>query len=395
MARYVDQSYPNHLTSTNQYQDESLEQAVKEIDAKIEKEITKLHDKKWLQVATHVADLIQKKKYTQRLCRERYEALMDGTALTPIELDSDQEGRTELRITRITTNKRLREEAAAAQEAEEQQRAAARQAKKEARAANVVVRITKAQQKKIDEEKINNMRKQSLAARKAQKAIMAAWVSYMKVDLRWATRKQNMERRVTNKLLGLPLNYRASRHNRADENEVEAVATIHIPDDEDFETLNITEDEEGGIVDNASTVAPSSRACSVDGDDNPAPHKKQRTSCTPPSTARDPKSASPKQHLAPGDATVTEETRISPRSVMTLAELDVVLASRDLPRASDSETHEQVVARLCEEDTMSTQQALRVALRASGLSASGKKVALIERLQIYDASRSAAEEGHL
>jgi hypothetical protein len=387
-------SYPLYKTSTNKQQDESLEQAVKEIDAKIEKEITKLRDKKWLQVATHVADLIQKKKYTQRLCRERYEALMDGTALTPIELDSDQEGRDELRVTRITTNKRLREEAAAAQEAEEQQRAAARQAKKEARAANVVVRITKAQQKKIDEEKISNMRKQSLAARKAQKAIMAAWVSYMKVDLRWATRKQNMERRVTNKLLGLPLNYRASRYNRADENEVEAVATIHIPDDEDFEALDATEDEDGGINDDVSTVAPSSRACSVEGDD-PAPHKKQRTSCTPPSSACDLKSTSPKQHLAPGEATVTEETRTSPRSVMTLAELDVILASRDLPRASDSESHEQVVARLCEEDTLSTQSALRIALKASGLSAGGKKVDLIERLQVYDASRSAAEEGNL
>jgi hypothetical protein len=44
---------------------------------------------------------------------------------------------------------------------------------------------------------------------------------------------------------------------------------------------------------------------------------------------------------------------------------------------------------------MSTQQALRTALKASGLSAGGKKVDLIERLQVYDASRSAAEEGNL
>jgi hypothetical protein len=80
--------------------------------------------------------------------------------------------------------------------------------------------------------------------------------------------------------------------------------------------------------------------------------------------------------------------------VMTVDELNVVLVSRDLPRASDSETHEQVVARLCEEDSLSTQSALRTALKASGLSAGGKKEALIERLQMYDASRSAAEEGN-
>jgi hypothetical protein len=378
------------LTNTNQ--DESLEQAVKEIDAKIDKEIAKLRDKKWQQVATHVADLIQKKKYTQRLCRERYDALMDGTALTPIELDSDEEGRAELRTTRIATNKRLREEAAVAQELEEQQRLAARIAKKEARAANVVVRITKAQQKKLDEEKISNMRKQSIAARKAQKAIMANWVAYMKVDMRWATRKQNVERRVTNRLLGLPLSYRPSRYNHAGEEdaEVEAVATIHVPDDP--EEVDVAAEDYDKLNDGASTVAASSRCGSVD--DNPTPHKKQRTSCSLRSPARSFKSVSPK-HISPSEATVTDKTRASPRSVMTVEELNVVLASRDLPRASDSETHEQVVARLCEEDTLSTQQALRTALKASGLSAGGKKVALIERLQMYDASRSAAEEGNL
>jgi hypothetical protein len=392
MARYVYPSYPYYKTLTNTNQDESLEQAVKEIDAKIDKEIAKLRDRKWQQVATHVADLIQKKKYTQRLCRERYDALMDGTALTPIELDSDEEGRAELRTTRIATNKRLREEAAVAQELEEQQRLAARIAKKEARAANVVVRITKAQQKKLDEEKISNMRKQSIAARKAQKAIMANWVAYMKVDMRWATRKQNVERRVTNRLLGLPLSYRPSRYNRADEEEaeVEAVATIHVPDDP--EEVDVAAEDDDKLNDDVSTVAASSRCGSVE--DNPTPHKKQRTSCSLPSPARSSKSVSPK-HISPGEATVTDKTRASPRSVMTVEELNVVLASRDLPRASDSETHEQVVARLCEEDTLSTQQALRTALKASGLSAGGKKVALIERLQMYDASRSAAEEGNL
>ena len=400
MARYVNPSHAYHKALTNINQDESLEQAVKEIDAKIDKEIAKLRDKKWPQVATHVADLIQKKKYTQRLCRERYECLMDGSALTPIELDSDEEGRAELRTTRIATNKRLREEAAAAQEAEEQMRLAARIAKKEARAANVVVRITKAQQKKLDEEKISNMRKQSIAARKAQKAIMSNWVAYMKVDLRWATRKQNVERRVSNRLLGLPLSYRPSRYNHVDENEaeVEAVATIHVPDDPEEVDLDedaAAEDEDDdNINDDASTVAASSRCGSVEVkvevDDNPTPNKKQRT-CSP---ARSSKSSSPK-HLAPGEATVTNHTRTSPRSVMTIDELNIFLVSRDLPRASDSETHEQVVARLCEEDSLSTQSALRTALKASGLSAGGKKEALIERLQMYDASRSAAEEGNL
>lgn len=373
---------------------------MKEIDAKIDKEIARLREKKWLQVATHVADLIQKKKYTQRLCRERYESLMDGTALPPIELDSDQEGRAELRSSRITTNKRLREEAAAAQELEEQQRTAARMAKKEARAANVIVRITKAQQKKIDEEKIANMRMESVAARKAQKAIMANWTAYMKVDARWATRKQAGERRATNKLLGLPLGYRPSRYNHGDENEVEidceAVATDHAGDEVEEEGSEggdaVAGDEDQANY--ASTVAASTTSDSVS--DNPRPRKKllHNPSSSPLTSVRDSKSASPK-HIAPGEAIATEKTRASPRSVMTPAELTMVLASRDLPRASDTETHEQVVARLCEEDGLLTQQALRAVLKASGLNAGGKKEAVIERLQVYDASRSAAEEGNL
>ena len=374
---------------------------MKEIDAKIDKEIAKLREKKWLQVATHVADLIQKKKYTQRLCRERYESLMDGTALLPIELDSDQEGRAELRISRITTNKRLREEAAAAQELEDQQRPAARMAKKEARAANVIVRITKAQQKKIDEEKIANMRMESVAARRAQKAIMANWTAYMKVDARWATRKQAGERRATSRLLGLPLGYRPSRYNHGDENEVEidgeAVATDNVGDEveeEGSEGGDAVAEDEYQANNYASTVAASTTSDSVS--DNPRPRKKllRNPSSSPPTSVRDSKSASPK-HIAPGEAIATEKTRASPRSVMTLAELTMVLASRDLPRASDTETHEQVVARLCEEDGLLTQQALRAVLKASGLNAGGKKEAMIERLQVYDASRSAAEEGNL
>ena len=308
---------------------------------------------------------------------------MDGTALTPIELDSDQEGRMELRDTRIAMNKRLREEAAAQQELEEQQRLAARLAKREARAANVVVRITKAQQNKIDEEKIANMRKQSVAARKAQRAIMSNWVAYMKADARWATRKQHVERRAINRLLGLPLSYRPSRYSHADEDEngveAEAAAIEEVVEaaEEDQDDEVMAEDEDI-IDDDASIIAASSRSGSVS--DNPTPRKKCKTSTSPPSTARNSKPASLK-HLSPGEAAVTEKSRVSPRSAMTLAELDVVLASRDLPRASDSEAHDQVVARLCEEDVMSTQQALRTALKASGLGAGGKKEHMIDRLQ--------------
>ena len=195
------------LLLTQLKQDERLEQAVKAIDEKIEKEMKKLQAKKWAEVALHVADLIQKKKYTPKLCHERYDALMDGTALKPIELDSDQEGRREMRNARRSTNRRLREEAAAAAEFEEQQKAAAKAAQQESKAANTAIKITKAQQKKINDEKIAKMKKEAMNQRKAQRQILAQWAAYNKAEGSWLTLKKRAEVKLCNKLLGLPASY--------------------------------------------------------------------------------------------------------------------------------------------------------------------------------------------
>lgn len=383
---------------TNKSQDERLEQAVKEIDEKIEKEIAKLQEKKWLQVATHVAELIQKKKYTPKLCRERFDSLMDGTALKPIELDSDVEGRAEMRRTRISTNKRLREEAAAAQEAEEQQKAAARAAKKEARAANIVVKITKAQQKKIDEEKIANMKKAAIQQRKAQKTIMAQWAAYNKVEAGWLNRKQNAERMLCNKLQGLPSSYRRSRCKHGEEETTETNLNAETNDEHEEVVIDeglLTEDDEVDLGHNTLTGRKPAKtnkhhrsaSNSNSGSDNPAPRKKATGSSSPTTrrSARLARSASPK-HIAIGEAPVTDTTRASPRSCMTLAELDAVCVRRDLLRVSSQETQEQVVARLDAEDKIATSKALDDALRASGLSTGGKvKAAKIQALQEYDA----------
>jgi hypothetical protein len=376
---------------TNKSQDERLEQAVKEIDASIEKQIAKLQEKKWLQVATHVAELIQKKKYTPKLCRERYDGLMDGTALPPIELDSDQEGRATMRADRISTNKRLREEAAAAQELEEERKAAAAAANKESKAANAVVRITKAQQKKLDEEKIAKMKKDSAAQRKAQRTTCAQWSAYNRVEVAWLSRKAQTERILSNKLLGLALSYRPPKNK-----QIEEIEEFEEEVDEDD-----TEVDEDTIV--IAHVPRKHIRTSGFTSDNPAPRKKRvdtmvpRNTTSPRSTIsprtspraspracpRLPKSASPK-HVAIGEAPVTAETRASPRINMSMAELDAALAHRDLSRSYSVESHEQVVARLEMEDMMSTVATLKSVLEGHGLSVSGKKEDLIKRLQVYE-----------
>lgn len=368
----------------NNIQDERLEQAVKEIDSKIEKEIAKLHEKKWLQVAAHVADLIQKKKYTPRLCRERYDSLMDGTALKPIELDSDQEGRAEMRMNRIANNRRLREEAAAAAQQEEEQKKAARLAKKEAQASNKVIKISRVQKKKIEMEKIANMKKAALAQHKAQKTITSQWAAYNKVESFWVARKKKAEMRLLNKLLGLPANYRASRSKTADD-DGEDEMTDRITDEElEMDDDDAFAEAESDADNNINTQSNGKhRRRSNSASDNSAPLKKR--------LRQSPrvKSTSPK-HVAVGEAEVTDETLSSPRSVMNIAELDTVLVRRGLPRSSGQETQEQVVARLHMEDHLATVSTLTALLKASGLETKGDKRAKIDRLQAYDVSRSAA-----
>jgi hypothetical protein len=335
--------------------------------------------------------LIQKKKYTPKLCRERYDGLMDGTALPPIELDSDQEGRANMRATRISTNKRLREEAAAAQELEEERKAAAAAAKKEFKAANTVIRITKAQQKKLDEEKIAKMKKDSAEQRKAQKARCAQWSAYNRVEVAWLSRKAQTERILSNKLLGLALSYRPPRTKHIEEEE-----EIEEEVEEEIELVgeDTTDDEDNIVV---AHVPRKHIRTSGFASDNPAPRKKRvdtmsprdtispRTSprASPRASTRLSKSASPK-HVGIGEAPVTAETRASPRINMSMAELDAALAHRNLSRSYSVESQEQVVARLEMEDLLSTVATLKSVLEGHGLSISGKKDDLIKRLQVYE-----------
>lgn len=306
---------------------------------------------------------------------------MDGTALKPIELDSDQEGRAEMRNTRIATNKRLREEAAAAQELEEQRKAEAAAAKKESRAANVVIRLTKAQQKKIDEEKIAKMKKASVTQRKAQKTTCSQWIAYNKVEAAWLCRKANAEHILTNKMLGLPVSHRPSRSQHVEEEEEEQIEDVFDYDQEDS-----GDDEEDTIV--VARVTRKHLRSSGSTSDNPTPRKKKAGTTSPVNVTtrtspRFTKSASPK-HVAIGEAPVTDETLASPRMNMNMAELDAALVHRNLSRPSREETLEQVVARLEMEDKLSTVDTLKMVLEGHGLSVSGKKSALIERLRVYE-----------
>jgi hypothetical protein len=311
---------------------------------------------------------------------------MDGSAIKPIELDSDQEGRAEMRRTRINTNKRLREEAAAAQELEEERKAMRIAAKKQARAANVVVRITKAQQKKINDEKIAKMKKDSAEQRKTVKLRIRQWNAYNRVEASWLSRKQHAERILQNKLLGLALSYRPPRTKRIQVEEPESDEEEEEDQEEQDAEDDEVEDEEDTIV--VAHVKRKRTRSSGSISDNPAPRKKKAGTKSPVNGTRTSprlsKSASPKQ-VAIGDAPVTDEVRASPRFDMTIADINDAFSVRDLPKVSSNETREQAVARLEMSDQLATTQDLKSYLKAHGLNANGKsKADLMRRLQVYE-----------
>ncbi|MGG6495380.1 UNVERIFIED_CONTAM: hypothetical protein NY603_20895, partial [Bacteroidetes bacterium 56_B9] len=94
------------------------------------------------EVSIYLAEKTVKRKYTANACQERYEALKNGTALLPIELDDDQEGRRLLREERII--------------AAQARRDAIEQEKKDLEAAREA-RIEEKKQLKIDEAKRRQM----------------------------------------------------------------------------------------------------------------------------------------------------------------------------------------------------------------------------------------------
>lgn len=91
------------------------------------------------------------------------------------------------------------------------------------------------------------------------------------------------------------------------------------------------------------------------------------------------------------NAVVTEETMFNPRTVMARNELDLICFARGIDRLSATkESHPQLVARLNAIDEALSRQELDDLLRLATEGTHGNRLAKIERLQKFDASKSIA-----
>ena len=128
-------------------QDVELHESVKSIDDKFAVEVQRLMDRKWKAISDQLAERLQKKKFTSRSCRERFEGLIDGTAELPFEIDPDKEARKARRDARIVANRHRRAEEAAEVERAIAEKAALIEAKKAEDLRKEQEKILKAEQR--------------------------------------------------------------------------------------------------------------------------------------------------------------------------------------------------------------------------------------------------------
>jgi hypothetical protein len=336
-------------------QDEKLYQAYGEVETKINAEIAKLEAKKWNEVSKHLANKMPERKYTGKACKERFDGLLDGTAELPIELDPDKDRRRILREARIAEAKRAREEA-----------------KEAARRAVEAVRQEKIQ-RKAKALQIKKERQDGIEARRAEKEL----------DKRLKKAVANAKSNVVQKRRATERQERQKRAEKEREQELENIVYSYYTGKYLQRRHHISikngEDEEEYISDDEK----------VDGADLLQHDQDNGPAASNTSTTRVRKTE--KQPAGPSTGVkISKQSLLNPRSIMTLEELDLLLAKRDLPRRVASETHPQVVARLAAADKALKMSALEDLCLEKYVSRKGnrkKKVALLQKADAKDSAK--------
>ncbi|TKA69747.1 hypothetical protein B0A49_06707 [Cryomyces minteri] len=183
LAERQDELLDDDLTDWHMGEDDALEQAYKDADDMLNAELAKVYDRRWRFVAMYLRRKIPTSKYSARACKERFEALQNGTARCPPELDENPEARRAERDAKLAERQRVKEEAARVKaEAAEAARLAAEKARIEAekvrqekaavRAKSAMVKastLNKIMSKKAQRTATKNERNQKVEAEKIAK----------------------------------------------------------------------------------------------------------------------------------------------------------------------------------------------------------------------------------
>lgn len=321
----------------------------------------KLKERKWKEVAATLAEALGEKKYTAKACKERWEGLEDGTALIPIELDDDQEGRKILCEARIAERKRIRAEEKAQREweagAKDRKKAEERAEKAEKDRERQAERDAK-QAEREAEQRIKAEQREGRSQKHAEQVAIMDDIKKMHRAKR--TERKNADA-INIYLTGYKLNGRKDKNlinGGGSDGETDASDSDGEEDDEDEIDLDLTDAEE-----TSGEEGPSTR---------PANGTRRSTRIS---------GGKPK-------VKVTFETLANPRTIMDDGELADVLARRGLDRRAAGETHAEVVARIAAADAAASVETLRGFLANYFDRRKGTHAVLMRRLQEYDAAGS-------
>jgi hypothetical protein len=409
-------------------QDEKLLPLTADIEKKYEAQIRKLEEQKWRDIAHHLADKLGKRKYTAKAVRERVEALRDGTELCPIELDPDQPGRRKMREDRIAAAKKVRAEKAAAEKAEQEDKVAKAAARKlaiaEANQKKVMVQLKRLADKNErlrirEERKVNRER-----ARINRLAILAS----MRAQRDWDMERNRKEKQIYRTIMGVEVNGKPCRVGRNTKSGYESDNESGIDElESDEEEARGTEEEQGDSGDESNRLeADLGTSTMDDGQDASVLHAEPASAIPSSTTSRPQKSKTfprntnfagkraarsgrprrasiartPTSESRPVNdpstsastsfpVTVTEDTIMNSRSIMSRDELEELCSARGLARLPESnETHQQLVARLNAADHALPTAELDGIVKRAGGDTSGAKATKIKRMQMAEAAQS-------
>ncbi|CAK4034648.1 Hypothetical predicted protein [Lecanosticta acicola] len=414
-----DEELDDELSDWHVGEDDKLKEVFDSLEQKYKESLAKLEQRKWQEISMHLGHKIGKRKYSAKACRERFVAVQNGTALTPIEEDEDQEGRRELREARITAAKKARQDAKdsvrQAAEAKKARQEAAKREKFEAEEELVSARLQRKNDKRERELVKEERNLNRTTARRRQQAIQ----KQLRAERDWRLEKKHQENEAYRTMTGKSIDNRPRRRSKKNRDGHESEEAVESNVDEfesDEEGVYLTDGSNddglvsfaaGGIEDQDDGNEPSTPAPPAPGArrsgrvkqtsaTKPAANKPAQPARSPTTTPNKSKAsrATPKQAAAPAADTVipvvTKETLRSPRSILSGNELDLLLVRRGLPGRRPDESHAELVARLDQIDKTLTSNQLEGLLKHANEPTKGKKVEKIQRLQEADAKKSEA-----
>ncbi|GAB7362047.1 hypothetical protein MBLNU230_g2081t1 [Neophaeotheca triangularis] len=373
LAEREEELLDDELSDWHADEDEKLHNAHMLVQDKLHKEIEAIKARMWKEVSTDLAKRMERRKYTAKACQERFEGLVDGSALTPIELDSDQEGRDVLRQTRITEAKRIRDDHYYDLHcAHNQQLAdiAAAKSKKGSKKHEYLAEIKKRQDEKAAMERVKQERKESQRAKQE----LLEEKQRCKDEQQWPEMLLNAELEALDDLLRRPAGTSAK------EAKLERrQSSVNLSDDTiDLASSLAGEDEDDAI---ARAQILSRIVCDQLSRSLGLVHN---LAISPLPIVQKKPAPTFGLKATPGSIPISRESLLNPRSIMPADELEILFKERNLPRRSKTETQPQMVARLAFEDEALTQRGLLDLLAKYFDKGKAGKDNLIWRLQNYD-----------